>query len=646
MTTILSRNVVRAIGLITIGIIGLCGIGFAATKLQKTEAITESKPTQIPAIPVHVRTANDSRESIENVVYPGTIVSENEAIVIAKTNGTASNLKFNIGDKVTLGQDLVKIDDITSNGTSGASGFSANQVKQAEAAVQQALVSLQLSRNSYATVLQTANRDINQAEIAANQSTTAQQNLKITTDENLKSAGLALETAKIATEQSRIALENRQKVSVQSVKDTDANTKVSINTAVDTSGAVIASINVATGVETDKGGMLAYRDQLGALDSQSSQIAHQKYIDAIQALNTYRKTNFPDFSTQIEAATSLINKTKELTDATRHMLDKTIPSSQLPQTTLAQIQTQIIGYQAQMNGALTQLNQAKQSITNTGLNNDSILDGLKKAYEIAQQQEQSAAQSVANLKASNLSQIDVAGYSVQSANNQLVSTKSRTSGQISSANSQVNLAEIQYNNAIIALQNVTDAHRAISPITGVVISKNVSNGDTVSQGQILATVGTPDRLKATFFIDQESLSMIAVGQQVELISSDSFVASGTIISISPQADAATRRYQIEIHPNVSDTTHFPLGSILDIKVPLKKIASNQNILLPLNAIDVTQNGNFINIVKDGKAHIVKVEIIRIMGETAEVKGDVQSNDMIIIDGNRLTSEGSIVTIIQ
>lgn len=178
--------------------------------------------------------------------------------------------------KVTLGQDLVKIDDVTSNGTNGASGFSAGQVKQAEAAVQQALVSLQLSRNGYATVsLQTTNRDLSQAEIAANQSTTAQQNVQSTTSESLKSAELALETSKIATEQSRIALENRQKVSVQSLKDTDANAKVAITSAADTSGAIIASINVVTGLETDKGGVLAYRDQLGALDSQSSQTAHQ-----------------------------------------------------------------------------------------------------------------------------------------------------------------------------------------------------------------------------------------------------------------------------------------------------------------------------------------------------------------------------------
>lgn len=113
-------------------------------------------------------------------------------------------------------------------------------------------------------------------------------------------------------------------------------------------------------------------------------------------MNEYRKANFADLSTQIDAAAALVNKTKELTDATRHMLDKTIPSSALPQASLSQIQGQVIGYQAQMNGALSQLNQAKQGLANIGLSNDSILDGLKKAYEIAQQQERSAAQNVAN----------------------------------------------------------------------------------------------------------------------------------------------------------------------------------------------------------------------------------------------------------
>jgi hypothetical protein len=35
-----------------------------------------------------------------------------------------------------------------------------------------------------------------------------------------------------------------------------------------------------------------------------------------------------------------------------------------------------------------------------------------------------------------------------------------------------------------------------------------------------------------------------------------------------------------------------------------------------------------------------------MGETAEVKADIKPETQIVIDGNRLTSQGASITIIQ
>lgn len=95
MTNPLSHNPVRTVGLILAGA-PLGGIGFAASKLKKADPV-EVQQAQAPSIPVRVRTAQNSHESIETVIYPGSIASENEAVVIAKANGTATNLKFKVG---------------------------------------------------------------------------------------------------------------------------------------------------------------------------------------------------------------------------------------------------------------------------------------------------------------------------------------------------------------------------------------------------------------------------------------------------------------------------------------------------------------------------------------------------------------------
>lgn len=615
--------------------------------------VTRQKPAddtvkaETASIPVRVQKASESFESTEIVTYPGMIQAENEATIIAKTNGTAANIAFQVGDRVEIGQELIKIDDVNSNGASASqSGLNADQVKQAELAVQQAMTSLQLARNNEATLLLSSNRDLQQAQITANQSSSAQQNLQKTTEESLKAAQSNYETAKIATEQARLALENRQKMSDQSSQDVKTNADTTMANAADACASVISTINTLTGVEVSSGGIVAYRDLLGRLDATSSEKAHQSYVAAVAALKTYRSGTYADQASRLSAVTLLTQATKKLTDDTKYMLDKTSVTADFSQATLSSIQAQVIGFQTQANGLQSQLDQVNQALTNTGLTNSSTLDALQKAYEIAQQQEQTAAQSIENLKAGNTTQTDQVTFSVQSAQNQLEATKTRVNGQISSMKSQVDLAQIQYQNAVIALQNISDAHHVISPIAGVIVKKNVSNGDTISQGQTLAVVGTPDQLKIAFFIDQESLNMVSPGLEVRVSSPDGNSASGTVVSISPQADATTHRYEVEVRPILTEGVHFPLGSIVDVSLPLRKIASQGNILVPLSSIDVTPNGSFLTIVQDEKAERIQIDIKRILGEMVEIQAPITPETVIVVDGNRLTSSGSPVTIIQ
>lgn len=639
-------SIFKARTLIIVAVIAVIGFG-GYTLIRKPKTVESEKVVETIAIPVRAQKALDSFESTEIVTYPGVIKSENEAVIIAKANGTASNIAVNVGDRVRIGQELVKIDDVTSNGASIPQvGFNANQIKQAEVAVQQAQASLQLARNNEATLLLSSNRDLRQAEIAKEQSATAEQNLQKTTAESLKTAESAYETAKLATEQARLALENRKKISDQSTDDVKVNANTTMTSAVDTSASVISGINTVTGVEVSNGGVLAYRDRLGTLDNSSSERAHQSYLMANEALKTYRSTVFTDQKTQLSAVTVLVEKTKKLADDAKYMLEKTIASTVLPQATLSAIQTQVNGYQTQENAIQAQLNQISQALTNTDLNNGTTLDALQKAYEIAQKQEQTALQNIQNLKAGNTTQTDQMGYSVETAQNQLEATKTRINGQVSSAKSQVDLAEMQYQNAVIALQNLSDSHRAISPIDGVVISKTVSNGDTVSQGQTLAVIGTPDQLTTSFFIDQESLAMIERGFEVRISSSDGMSATGTIISIAPQADPVTRRYEVEVRPLLTDGIQFSLGSIVDITVPIRKIAGQGNILVPISSIDVTENGTFLMVIKDSKAERILVEVKRVLGEIVEIKAEITPETLVIVDGNRLTAQGSLVEIIK
>jgi hypothetical protein len=110
-------------------------------------------------------------------------------------------------------------------------------------------------------------------------------------------------------------------------------------------------------------------------------------------------------------------------------------------------------YQTQINTVISQVKAAKQSLANVGLTNDSTLDSLEKAYELAKQQEALAAQNLTSLKAGNSSQKDQASFSADLAQNQYDNLKVKTNSQIAAARSQMESAQLQYVNAQVSLQN-------------------------------------------------------------------------------------------------------------------------------------------------------------------------------------------------
>lgn len=614
----------------------------------------QKQPTQTteapkPLVKVTVRNANETKTLKQDLEYPATVLAEQEAKIVAKTNGTAQDTSFKVGDQVKLGSQLVKIDDV--NSASQTTGFDSGQVKQAQLAAEQARTSYEMARTNYLNLLQSSGKDLQQLEIAREQAETGKSNIGSTTEETLKSADLAYQTAKIAVEQAKLALDNRQASALQSATDTETNAGLTANSAVDTCNTVLVALNAIAELDNPNDGNLAYHRYLGILDGTSLNAAKSSYHIALNAINDYRKTDFPDLNTRLDRSLEAITKTKMLADDMKTVMDNTMPSSALPQSSAAGpsisgYQAQVAGYQTQANGLLQQLTGTKQALTNVKLNNDSSLDALNKGYELAQQQEKIAAQNLENLKAGNKTQNDNATFGAEAARNQYSASKIKLETQVAVSKSQMDMAEIQYRNATVSLQNLIDVHRVITPIDGVITKKSVENGDTISAGQILAVVSTPDRLKIQFYVDQESLSALTAGMDVTVLDDGKDIPA-TIWSVTPQADAVTRRFLVEARPKDGQTAKsLVLGSITTVRVTIAKTAKDGAFLLPLSAVDVAPAGTSIYLVKDGKATKAGVIIDKVEGENVEVSGDIPADAAIIIDGNKLVREGEQVSINQ
>lgn len=604
--------------------------------------------SETPAMPVVEQSLADSLKAERELEYAGMVVSQSEAEISAKASGKLSGSSFKVGDKVEIGQELGRIDDVNSSGQ--VSSTNTSQVQQAKIAVAQAKAAFDLAQSSYDSLLISSAKDLQQAKIALDQARNNQGNLATTTEESLKSAQLGYENAKIAAEQAKSALENRERLAAQSNKDAEDNAKIAISSASSLAGSVIIGTNNITGFDENNSVSVAYRSNLGALDANSYNDARSSYQQARDVYDEYLKaSSTSDVSTRLSDALEMLDMVKQMADDVKYMLDKSISSSLLPATSatgvsLASLQQTATGYQSQTTASVSQLQGANQALINTRLNNETTLDSLRRGYDLAKQQEEIAKQSLASLQAGNVSQSDQASFAVTLAQNQYDNAKVKLDSQIAASRTQLENAQFQYNNALIALQSAYDNRVLVSPIAGTVTRKDVSEGDSVSAGQVVAVISQPEKVKVRFYVEQESLSRITAGLPVQISTNDGKSRNAVIAAVSPQADAVSRRFLVEANLSEPDPSLY-LGTVVSVKVVLVDQAqSGQNLaFLPISAIDITQNGSFIFIDENGAAKRLPVSVEEVLGEWARVKVEAPAETMIIVEGNKRIQEGDKVS---
>jgi RND family efflux transporter MFP subunit len=602
----------------------------------------------LSAMPVKEQSLADSLKAEREFEYPGLVVSQSEATVSAKASGNLSGASFQVGDKVEIGQELGHIDDVNSGGQIASGNTS--QIKQAKIVAEQAKSSLDLAQSSYNSLLISSAKDLRQAEISLDQAKNGQSNLGITSGDSIKSAQLGYENAKIATAQAKSSLENRKKLANQAEKDVEDNAKIVVSSSSSLAGSIITGINNVTGFDENNSVSVAYRSNLGALDSNSYNDAKTAYQVARDAYQDYLSEDGTDVSANLSRTIVLLQTVKDMADEVKYMFDKSVSSSLLPSSSvsgasLSGLQQAASGYQTQTNTSISQLQSANQSLINTNLNNDSTIDNLQRVYDLAKQQEEIAKQNLSNLEAGNVSQSDQAGFAVTLAQNQYDNLKVKIDSQIASSRTQLENAQLQYNNALITLQSAYDNRVLVSPISGTVTKKNVSNGEAVSAGELVAVISQPDKIKVQFYVEQEAVSRITAGLPVTIATNDGNEKEAIITAVSPQADAVSRRFLVEANLVEADSSLY-LGTVVSVKAKITDEAQGGTgtAFLPISAVDISQSGQYIFIDEGGIAKKLPVSVEEVLGEWARLKIEAPVETMIIIDGNKRIQEGDSVSV--
>ena len=218
----------------------------------------------------------------------------------------------------------------------------------------------------------------------------------------------------------------------------------------------------------------------------------------------------------------------------------------------------------------------------------------------------------------------------------------QTAVNISRATAESNRAQLEN----LKIQLSFCAIRA--PISGRISMANVKVGNFVRQADTsaMATINQMVPVYVTFTVPQKILPDIRKAIAAEtatveaIIPGDQTRASGHVTMIENTVDAATGMATVRATMPNKDELLWP-GTLVTINMTLR---NEEGVVVPSNAVQVSQTGTFVFVIKDGIAQIQAVNVERQVGTESVIASGLNGGEIVVTEGQLLLSSGTRVNI--
>jgi membrane fusion protein (multidrug efflux system) len=185
---------------------------------------------------------------------------------------------------------------------------------------------------------------------------------------------------------------------------------------------------------------------------------------------------------------------------------------------------------------------------------------------------------------------------------QLVGSQAISKGEFDRLSAVLKKSKAQVNQLKAALGKKS----ILAPFSGTIGIRQVDVGDYVATGTMIATLQDISSLYVDFFVPEQSVPKIAIGQPVQIIVAaypgENF--PGTITAINPKVENSTRNVQVRAKLANPDGKLLP-GMFASLEVLLPD--PQPRIVVPESAITYTLYGNSVYVVAQKKAEDGTVE---------------------------------------
>ncbi len=240
---------------------------------------------------------------------------------------------------------------------------------------------------------------------------------------------------------------------------------------------------------------------------------------------------------------------------------------------------------------------------------------------------------------------DVARYT------ELVAKSATTIVTLQNARTQVNIWRASVDSNTAQLENLRiqiDYCTIRAPISGRASMAAVKVGNFVRQADTapLATIIQTAPVYVTFALPQSYLpelrqALVNESASVEaVIPGDPRRAAGQVTMIENTVDMPTGTVPVRATMPNADELLWP-GTLVNVQMTFREEVA---VTVPSEAVQVSQAGSYVFVVKDGAANVQPVTIARIVGSESVISDGLQGGETVVTVGQLLLTSGTKVEI--
>jgi len=185
-------------------------------------------------------------------------------------------------------------------------------------------------------------------------------------------------------------------------------------------------------------------------------------------------------------------------------------------------------------------------------------------------------------------------------------------------------------------------------ISGRISMANVKVGNFVRQADTapMATINQMVPVYVSFTVPQKNLPDIRKAIAAEtatveaIIPGDDKRASGQVTMIENSVDSATGMAMVRATMPNKDELLWP-GTLVTTDMTLR---NEEGVVVPSQAVQVSQAGTFVFVIKDGLAQVQAVKVERQIGAESVIASGLSGGETVVTEGQLLLSSGTRVNI--